>query len=1552
MDDTARTNATSSIVDSTAMIAVLMSQTEIVKMRLPSQVKGRYWFGNKREDHGLLYIEGIEGQWYVGLADAEASFISHPEVRQLAIGDKSLIAIQFHGSEYALFSEQESNNRRIYRHFAVKDNVSITIGRSPGSDIFFNSRFASKNHASLFADNNQWKIVDTNSTNGVYVNNKRVHETSLRLGDVVFIMGLKIIIGTGFIAINSVDERVKITSEKLQAFKLNDYPDGISISEKSNGEKLYNRLPRRRKALKLDDIHIEAPPMSLDSAKIPLVLRLGGQAVMSGAAALSGNYTMLLTSLLFPVLTQKYSDKERKEYEARRVDKYTKYLEKRKAEITSAKHDEEQTLNNNYPPLSTVLRYAMEGSKLWERRVVDDDFMKIRVGHGDIPLLAKIDYPSRRFSIEEDELEKSMYSLAERPVIINNAPILVDFYKDFICGITGERGWCLQLTKSLIARIASLYSYDEVKIVLLAEPAELDNFSNVKYLPHVFDDQRIIRFIADDPSSAYKVGETLKENIIISPNNDAGQRDYKQKGPYYVVFALSKRIFDCIESFKDILQQKNNSGITLFAVFEDVPKETSVVLHHGNDRIATVQHISDIEKEDDRFELDTYSLTDYDKCMSYVANTSLRVLSESYSLPKMLSFLEMFNVGRIEHLNIAKRWEESNPVKSLAVPVGVAPDGSPFLLDLHQKYQGPHGLVAGMTGSGKSEFLLTYILSLAVNFDPNEVAFVLIDYKGGGLAGAFENPEKGIHLPHLVGTITNLDGSTIQRSLLSIESELKRRQRVFNEVKNIAGDGTMDIYSYQRLFRSGLVTEPMPHLFIISDEFAELKQQEPEFMDKLISAARIGRSLGIHLILATQKPAGIVNDQILSNTKFRVCLKVQDRNDSMDMLKRPEAAELHDTGRFYLQVGYNEYFALGQSAWSGAEYEPQDEVIVKKDDSLQFIDIAGQTVLSVTPKRVSKGTGKSQLVEVVKALSDVAKEQGRLPKSLWQPELPPCIDIDLMNNYSGGNEYSIYLGRADDPENQSQFDVSWDYLNCGNVLVVGTPKSGKTTHLGTILLKLSENLSPEKLNYYILDFSSRTFKLFTKLPQCGGVLEEENIDDLDVFFKIINDIVAERKKLFSELEVDNYCSAIEKTSLPLVFVIIDNIIGMASSKKGENMLYSLQNSMRGVSQYGVKYIVTANNYSEVPSRLKTELTDRICLHMKDKYEYGDVFSLKINNTPADIAGRGMMVVNERPLEVQMALYHSGLTGSARTKEIKATIEQILNKYGDDFFVRRLPVIGEEAEYSDFCSQFSKGKLPLGFSLVDKKPVALPYKQFTLLPIYIGNPTGKKAIIENFLFAAKREKMDVWIFRKAEGSIFDADNLFSSWPAEKARVFSLYNEDIELSWRTLAQEIIERKGIRKEYCGEKKFDPESDSTISKCFSFMKRETVGHFVLFESFADFCKAADLMAVNFYSKFFAAARGLNIYFIGIFEPDDCLEIENNTLFKSFVVAGSGLLLGGQYNRQKICMLNDVDKSSNDMIQFNKGDMYYRFELHPILIPCGAVERIDADEDDKNIFS
>lgn len=266
----------------------------------------------------------------------------------------------------------------------------------------------------------------------------------------------------------------------------------------------------------------------------------------------------------------------------------------------------------------------------------------------------------------------------------------------------------------------------------------------------------------------------------------------------------------------------------------------------------------------------------------------------------------------------------------------------------------------------------------------------------------------------------------------------------------------------------------MPHLFVISDEFAELKSQQPDFMDELISTARIGRSLGVHLILATQKPSGVVNDQIWSNTKFRVCLKVQSKADSMDMLKRPEAAEIKETGRFYLQVGYNEYFALGQSAWCGADYFPQEEVQVQEDNSVEFLDRVGQTTLEVKPKNKLGKAESKQLVAIVQYLSDLAKRERIEPRSLWLEPLKDRIELEELQNTfykKPDSGVTALVGMVDDPELQRQFPLVLNLQEYRNFLVVGSSGSGKTTFLRTLLYSLVKYYNPEEVNFYLMDFS-------------------------------------------------------------------------------------------------------------------------------------------------------------------------------------------------------------------------------------------------------------------------------------------------------------------------------------------------------------------------------------------------------------------------------------------------------------------------------------------------
>src|SRR5699024_79452 len=194
---------------------------------------------------------------------------------------------------------------------------------------------------------------------------------------------------------------------------------------------------------------------------------------------------------------------------------------------------------------------------------------------------------------------------------------------------------------------------------------------------------------------------------------------------------------------------------------------------------------------------------------------------------------------------------------------------------------------------------------------------------------------------------------------------------------------------YQKLFKEGEASEPMPHLFLISDEFAELKEEQPDFMKELISVARIGRSLGVHLILATQKPSGVVDDQIWSNTKFRVCLKVQDEQDSREMLKRAEAASLKQTGRLYLQVGYDEYFALGQSGWCGAKYYPSEKIVKQVDKSINFLSDSGLFIKSIQAATSAKVPAQGeQLSAIMNSIIEVARRENKKARRLWLENIP------------------------------------------------------------------------------------------------------------------------------------------------------------------------------------------------------------------------------------------------------------------------------------------------------------------------------------------------------------------------------------------------------------------------------------------------------------------------------------------------------------------------------------------------------------------------------------
>lgn len=1538
--------------------ATLYTDTdEMHTLLIPKQSDGFFRFSSTTRSP-FLQIEARNGQWYACCLPP-AYFTNTPaeQYNRVPMLCEQVITIDHDSQNCLLYIEPIDRESMIFHNYFADADETFRIGNDPGCDIFYDSPFCGSLHATIRRTDGTWYITDCSSVYGTYVNGRRIlEETALPLGGHVSIMGMHIIAGTDFLAISS-SGAVSVSGRITPANNLAGFMRYSGQNHPTQNPEFYNRTPRKKESLPERTVVLEGPPMSLSKKGIPLILRLGSSMVMGGVSALAGNFTMLFSSVLFPLISTRYSDEEKNKYESLRNTKYREYLEQKRREILSAKEEEEAYFKAKYPDLSTMMGRAAAKTGLWERRPGDDDFLHLRLGLGRQPMNTRIDYPQKRFELDPDELEDEMYQLAEAEYHLEDTPVVLSLMEDYICSLQGSPKIARELILKLAMQIAALHSYDEVKLLFVTGSIDPEFLDLIRYLPHVWDNNQTIRFIATEESEAFRLGEYLQSQL---PEELESEKDLDQvlkKRPFYVVFALDKKLFDSIEIMKRIMQADHPHGVAVITAFDQLPKECQQIIRleeSGNSRLISLTR-------DDAADADFWP----DSCRPELlvraartlSNTKLRFFEETAALPKMVPFLDMFQTDHVEHLNPLKRWQENNPVKSLAAPVGVGTDGSVFTLDLHEKYQGPHGLVAGMTGSGKSEFLITYILSMAVNYHPDEVAFVLIDYKGGGLAGAFENPLRGTRLPHLVGTITNLDGSTIQRSLISLESELMQRQKRFNEVKSLINEGTMDIYDYQKLYRAGKLDKPMPHLFIISDEFAELKQQRPEFIDKLISIARIGRSLGVHLILATQKPSGVVNDQIRSNTKFRACLRVQERADSMDMLKRPEAAELTDTGRFYLQVGYNEYFALAQSAWCGAPYEPSrtdqtqrddDRSANRRDTEIEFVDTTGQKIAKAKPRIRKKGSGMKQLVAIVDYLSRLADSLDIHPRQLWTPELPARVDLQsLAEQYAGsGEDMTVFLGLVDDPANQEQFPLRLDFETCQNVLVIGNPGSGKTTVVQSILWSLTQKLSADDLNFYLLDYSSRMLKTFAPLPHCGSVLLEEDHTLLDSFFEVIENILAERKRLFSELEVDSFQAARSIRRIPLVVVAIDNFAGLSGSRRGEAYSAKLQTYLKNSAAYGVKFIITCSRTNEVTTKIRTELGEHICLSLKDKYDYSDLLGSKAAFMPPEQPGRGLCRCEDRALEYQAAILYADEDEKGRIMRIKEWVQGVCKKYGVLKGAQSLSVTDMDSEFIPFADQFEKGRFPLGFANDTAKPVALPLKQFSLLSLYFGNPAGAVPILNNLLYCAEREKMEVWVIKRLRDSLFDRGMLQTG---------ILSNVDYRSPTKEALQEIaaglqaieISQKHCFDQYCAENGIPEEQKQNGMRSFPGMLEKTNPLLLLIENAEDFCAAMDSLLRMRYLGFFLKRRKLHLYIIACFEPDFSGQYTDNALFQQFC-DDHIILFGGNLHKQKLL---SVGSAAESKVRFNDAQMVYRGRLHRLYMPCGKIED-EAEHRDKDLDS
>ena len=1255
------------------MIVRLIKKKKIYNFTLPTKVSGNYWItdndylGNVRN---LINVEEDNGRWKIK-SDFETKIMSgENEIDSAYLSNYSLYFLKVNtDNEYVILYCSPTVDKEVYR-LKIRNQNEILIGNNSEAPINFNYPLVSRQQAKLIYNNGKWIVQDLNSKYGTYVNNFLIRSKELEYGDIVFIMGLKIIVLNDTIIINNIGNNLKIDSsifdsihpfvQKQVSF---DNPDEEGIEFYKEDDYFY-RAPRFKTGIEEAIIAIDPPPGKEEEDKTPLIYTIGPMLTMAmmsmsmGISSLQGviegttdfknaapslimSGAMLTTMLLWPNLQRGYQKRQRKKHEEERKTKYLKYLEEKKEKIQAEMKIQRQILIDNYLPLEDVKEIIYQRKRnLWEREITQEDFLDLRLGVGSTELKGKITTPEEHFSLKSDDLLKEVYKVGTESRTLENVPVSLNFINRNITAIIGSGANKKQFIEGLLLQILAFHSYEDLKIIIFTNEQNEGNWDYLKVAPHNWNNNRTFRYFASNIDEAkeisFEVEKEMQSRKFVDHNGkmEPSAVDYRQYKPYYLIITDDYKSVRDIELIKDVTEMKINYGFSLVVISPrllNIPNECSAFISVGDRKSGIFENelVSNKQKE---FVADFDPSLDMFECCKLIANIPIDITKESRVLPSSVSFLEMYNVGMVEQLNILNRWKTNDPTKSLQAAVGLDKSRELFKLDLHEKAHGPHGLIAGMTGSGKSEFIITYILSMALNYHPNEVSFVLIDYKGGGLTGAFENKETGIKLPHLAGTITNLDTVEMNRSLASVQSELRRRQRLFNEARDKLDESTIDIYKYQSLYRRGLVNKPISHLIIISDEFAELKDQRPEFMDQLISTARIGRSLGVHLILATQKPSGVVNDQIWSNSKFRICLRVQDKSDSMDMIKCPDAAELKTTGRFYLQVGYNELFAMGQAAWAGAQYYPTEKRKKKIDQSIRIIDNVGATIRSLDTKQneVALPSHGEEIRSIIKYIVDESKKENISIEQLWLPRIPDVIYTDkLKEKYSyvaKKNVINPIIGEYDDPDNQAQNILTLPLSAEGNTIVFGSAGNGKELMLSGIIYSCITNHDTKEINFYIMDFGAETLTMFKKAPHVGEVILSTDIEKIENLFKMINQIIEERKKIFIDYNgsYDFYINHGGK-QIPMIVVVINNVEAFLETYSDYEEI--LAQITRDCLKYGVVFIFSTNGPNTIRYRLRQNFKQNVVLQFNDPMDYSAVIPGVRKKEPSKAYGRGLILLD-------------------------------------------------------------------------------------------------------------------------------------------------------------------------------------------------------------------------------------------------------------------------------------------------------------------------------------
>ncbi|MFJ5291054.1 type VII secretion protein EccCb [Streptomyces sp. NPDC088348] len=833
-------------------------------------------------------------------------------------------------------------------------------------------------------------------------------------------------------------------------------------------------------------------------------------------------------------------------------ERYLEHLEELREELGLQERRRRQAARVLNPPPEALYDLIRDPARLWERRRPDPDFLRIRVGTGDVPVqelaigqnsAGGVLTPPDPFMLNEARALLSRYTTT------SDFPLTVPLDRAGNVSIVGDREGVLRLARSLLIQTAVTHAPDDVALALAVPGEQLMEWEWTKWLPHVLDGRA--HDDDDGPVAARRIAPDL---IQLSKRLGA---DLRQRASYAAevrrglsgkdALALTGRMLVVSDEYgepagelprPDTAVGLAGMGITVLHLLGEQihePDQVAVRISVDGDRVT----VEDLRTPDAPRALgvsDAVSRAGAEGIARMLAPLRLSAESPAEGTPVSgpIDFPALLGIGDPAALDLGLLWAPRGERSFLRVPIGVNDSHEPVLLDLKESSElgmGPHGLCVGATGSGKSELLRTLVLALVTSHPPEDLAMVLVDYKGGATFAPFEG------LPHVAGVITNLENQAglVERVHTSLAGEVKRRQQVLKDAGNIADIGH---YAALREQRPGL--EPLPHLFVVIDEFGELITAKPDFIDLFLSIGRIGRSIGVHLLLSSQRIEGGRLKGLDTYLSYRLGLRTFSADESRTVLDTTDAFRLPPLPGFgYLKVDTSTYERFKAGYVSGAHHGPAP---VESADTgplarpYPAFNLPSAPAVQDSEAGAGAETGireRETGPTVMSVMADQLRSAAAPVRRVWLPPLPDALTLDgaagpvqvsgrglHLANRPG--PLCVPLGLLDDPAQQWQGPWTLDLTVAGgHVAIIGGPQSGKTTLLRTLALSLAMTHTPQEVAVYGLDLVGGGLGALTGLPHVGGVAGRADRERADRTVAEVRAMLATREECFREHGIDS-----------------------------------------------------------------------------------------------------------------------------------------------------------------------------------------------------------------------------------------------------------------------------------------------------------------------------------------------------------------------------------------------------------------------------------------------